>query len=121
MKVDPNKFARDAAYREIREVNYAQYSRKFLLPYLIARGLVTNRADMVSATDLETSTDALRDNPKVRVQICDDDFVLTPADIAWFHSTFGHELTEYREGGHLGNLYRPEVQDALAKLFSDQK
>jgi hypothetical protein len=68
---------------------------------------------------LDPNTRFLRDNPKIRVQICDDDFLLTPADISWFRSIFNGNLTEYTVGGHLGNLYIPTVQDALARLFSD--
>jgi hypothetical protein len=48
-----------------------------------------------------------------------NDFLLTPADISWFRSIFNGNLTEYPVGGHLGNLYIPTVQDALARLFSD--
>jgi hypothetical protein len=69
---------------------------------------------------LEPSAELFRNNPKIRVQICDDDFLLTPADVTWFRATFGDKLTEYPTGGHLGNLYLPAVQEALVKLFSDQ-
>ncbi len=106
-------------YHEIERINFADYTRRFLLPYLLQRGLATNRADLVAATDLEKYTDALHENPKVRVQFCDDDFVLTPEDIAWFRSTFGDRRVEYQSGGHLGNLYLPTVQENLVKQFSD--
>jgi ABC-type transporter lipoprotein component MlaA len=120
LKTNPDNFVRQDAYREIREISYGEYTHRFLLPYLIDRDMVTNRASLEAATDLEQSTDNLRNNPKVRVQFCDDDFVLTPEDISWFHSTFGNRITEYTEGGHLGNLYLPEVQEKLVALFSDQ-
>jgi len=61
----------------------------------------------------------LRDNPKNRIQICEEDFLLTPADIPLFHSTFGTNLTAYPVGGDLGNLHAPAVQEALVRLFSD--
>lgn len=120
LKTDPNKFKRDDCYREIREIGYGEYAHRFVLPYLISRGMVADRAGLEAATDLEKDTDALRDDPKVRVQFCDDDFVLTPEDIAWFRSTFGDRCTEYPEGGHLGNLYQPDVQERLVKLYSEQ-
>jgi len=46
-------------------------------------------------------------------------FLLTPADIPWFHSTLVINLAVYPVGGHLGNLHTPAVQEALVKLFSD--
>jgi hypothetical protein len=121
LKTDPNKFVREDAYREIEQINYADYTRRFLLPYLMQRGMATNRNDLVAATALEKYTDELHNNPKVRVQFCDDDFVLTREDIRWFRSTFGDRSKEYQSGGHLGNLYEPGIQEALVNLFADHR
>jgi ABC-type transporter lipoprotein component MlaA len=117
---DPDKFVRQDSYREIEQIDYAEYTDRFLLPYLIQRGLVTNRQELVAATSLIPSTELLRNNPKIRVQICEDDFLLRPDDIAWFRSTFGSNLKSYEIGGHLGNLYVPAVQEGLVRLFSDE-
>jgi phospholipid-binding lipoprotein MlaA len=117
LKEDPNKFVRQKSYREIRQINYAEYMDRFVVPYLIKTGRGTDRDTLLAATDLNQSTASLLNNPKVRVQICEDDFLLKPADIAWFHSTFGTNLTVYPTGGHLGNLHVPAVQEALVRLF----
>ena len=87
------------------------------MPYLIKNGNVANRADAKRLTNLREDADNLRNNPKVRVQICEDDFLLTSQDVAWFHEVFGHNLKAYPKGGHLGNLYIPEVQENLVQLF----
>jgi len=120
LKSNPGKFVRQDSYREIRQINYADYTDRFLLPYLINTGRGKSRADLLAATALDHSTEFLRANPKVRVQICEDDFLLTPADIPWFRSTFGTNLTVYAVGGHLGNLHIPAVQEALVRLFPDK-
>jgi phospholipid-binding lipoprotein MlaA len=120
LKMNPDALVRQDSYREIRQIDYAEYTDRFVLPYLIKTGHVTNRQELVAATSLDPSTEFLRGNPKIRVQICDDDFLLTPADISWFRSTFDGKLTEYTVGGHLGNLYIPAVQEALTRLFSDK-
>ena len=120
LRVNPDKFVRQDSIREIRQINYAQYMDRFVLPYLIKSGRVTTREELMAATDLAPSTVLLRHNPKIRVQICEDDFLLTAADIAWFRSTFGGNLTDYPHGGHLGNLHQHEVQEALVRLFSDK-
>jgi phospholipid-binding lipoprotein MlaA len=119
LKVNPDKFVRQDSIREIRQITYAEYAGRFVLPYLIKSGHVTNREEMIAASNLTQSTELFRNNPKIRVQICEDDFLLTPSDLPWFRSTFGGNLTDYPVGGHLGNLYRPEVQEALVQLFSD--
>ncbi|HTB83713.1 MAG TPA: MlaA family lipoprotein [Candidatus Sulfotelmatobacter sp.] len=120
LKVNPTKFVRQDSIREIRQISYAEYTDRFMLPYLIKSGWVTNRQELTTNTDLTQSTDLLRNNPKIRVQICEDDFLMTPADLPWFRSTFGNNLTVYPVGGHLGNLYIPAVQEALVSLFSDK-
>src|SRR5208283_3121278 len=120
LKVNPAKFVRQDSVREIRQINYADYTERFVLPYLIKTGRVTSREQVLANTDLTQSTELLRNNPKIRVQICEDDFLLTPADLPWFRSTFGSKLTDYLVGGHLGNLHIPAVQEALAQLFSDK-
>ena len=117
LKVNPAKFVRQDSVREIRQINYADYTERFVLPYLIKTGRVTSREQVLANTDLTQSTELLRNNPKIRVQICEDDFLLTPTDLPWFRSTFGNKLTDYPVGGHLGNLHIPAVQEALVRLF----
>jgi phospholipid-binding lipoprotein MlaA len=117
LRVNPARFVRQDSVREIRQINYADYTERFVLPYLIKIGRVTSREQVLANTDLAQSTDLLRDNSKIRVQICDDDFLLTPTDLPWFRSTFATNLVEYPVGGHLGNLYIPAVQEKLVQLF----
>jgi ABC-type transporter lipoprotein component MlaA len=117
LKADPNKFVRQEAYREIRQISYTEYLNRFVVPYLILTGRGTNREALLAETDLTQSTSSLSHNPKIRVQICEDDFLLKPADVAWFHSTFGDNLKAYKTGGHLGNLHEPAVQESMVRLF----
>ena len=119
LKVDPDTFVRQKSYDEIRQISYAAYMDDFVMPYLIKTGHGTNRDTLMAATDLEQSTEYLRNNPKVRVQICQDDFLLSHQDIAWYGSTFGTNVTVYQQGGHLGNLHVPAVQEKLVTLFSN--
>lgn len=117
LKVDPTDFVRQESYREIRQISYADYMDRFMVPYLIKTGRGTDRAALLAATDLTQQTPFLANNPKVRVQICEDDFLLNPQDIAWLQATFGDRLTAYPSGGHLGNLHQKNVQDSLVGLF----
>jgi phospholipid-binding lipoprotein MlaA len=117
LKEDPNKFVRQKAYREIRQISYADYMDRFVVPYLVKTRRGTDRETLLAATDLKQSTSFLANNPKVRVQANGDDFLLTPQDLSWLDSTFGTNLTLYPVGGHLGNLHVPAVQEALVRLF----
>ncbi|HWY30812.1 MAG TPA: VacJ family lipoprotein [Candidatus Acidoferrum sp.] len=119
LKVNPDTFVRQKSYHEIRQIDYSDYMDRFVIPYLIKTGHGTNRDALLAATDLEQSTRYLQNNPKVRVQICEDDFLLSHQDISWYRSTLGTNLTVYAVGGHLGNLHIPAVQEKLVKLFSE--
>jgi phospholipid-binding lipoprotein MlaA len=119
LKVNPGTFVRQKSYDEIRQISYAEYMDRFVVPYLIKTGHGTDRDTLLAATDLEQGTQYLRDNPKVRVQICADDFLLSHQDIFWYRTNLGTNLTVYPQGGHLGNLHVPAVQENLVKLFSN--
>jgi len=119
LKVKPDAFVRQKSYDEIRKISYAEYMDRFVVPYLIKTGRGPDRAALLAATDLEQGTQYLQNNPKVRVQICADDFLLTHQDIAWYRTNLGPNLTVYPQGGHLGNLHVPAVQENLVKLFSE--
>ncbi|MCX6926881.1 MAG: hypothetical protein NT154_27295, partial [Verrucomicrobia bacterium] len=67
LRFDPEKFVRRESYREIRQIDYAGYMDRFVLPYLIKTGHGKEREALIAATDLEQGTDYLRNNPKVRV------------------------------------------------------
>jgi hypothetical protein len=55
--------------------------------------------------------DGLRGNPKIRHFASRNDFLTTPADVAWITGTLGAErVTLFPTGGQLGNLHKPEVQ-----------
>src|SRR5271157_4360318 len=59
LKVNPGRFVRQDSIREIRRINYAEYMDRFVLPYLIKSGRVTNRQDLIAATALEQSAEFL--------------------------------------------------------------
>ena len=56
LKVDPDKFVRQESYREIRQISYADYMKRFVLPYLIKTGRGTDPETLLAATDLKQST-----------------------------------------------------------------
>src|SRR5271166_3188247 len=49
LKVNPDKFVRQDSYREIRQIGYEEYTERFVLPYLIKTGRVTNREQLIAA------------------------------------------------------------------------
>ena len=92
LKVNPDTFVRQKSYDEIRQISYAEYMDRFVVPYLIKTGHGTDRAALIAATDLEQGTRFLQNNPKVRVQICADDFLLSHQNISWYRFAASEEI-----------------------------
>lgn len=120
LKTDPKKFIRREVYEEARKISYREYMNRFVVPYFVEQTSGQTAASLLQAADLRTHSQILHENSKVRVQICEDDFLLTKEDVEWFRATFGAGLLAYPVGGHLGNLHVPAVQERLVKLFTDQ-
>ncbi|HYV26248.1 MAG TPA: VacJ family lipoprotein, partial [Candidatus Eisenbacteria bacterium] len=114
------RFRRDPVYQEILQYSYRDYFEKFAIPYYQARGLASPTAEtMEKAGDLRTYDAGLRMNPNIRVIVNQNDFLLTDEDLAWLEATFPSEqLTVFKQGGHLGNLFNPAVQKTILEALS---
>jgi hypothetical protein len=66
------------------------------------------------AGDLRTYDAGLRANPDIRIIVNQNDFLLADEDLEWLRATFAPEqLTVFKQGGHLGNLFNPAVQKTI--------
>lgn len=107
-------FRRDSLYREIMRYSFADYFQDFVVPYYRGFGMTSPQEKLQKAGDLRSYDAALRDDPKIRVTVNENDFLLAPEDLAWLHDTFPpDQLTVFPEGGHLGNLGNPQVQKTI--------
>ena len=115
-------FRRDPVYQEILQYSYQNYFDEFAIPYYSARGVASSAETLEKAGDLRTYDAGLRANPDIRVIVNQNDFLLTDADMAWLHATFGPEqLTVFPQGGHLGNLSNPAVQKAILAALTPMR
>ena len=108
---------RDAIYQELMGYSFRDYFTKFALPYHKARGV--SEAEFRHEADLRNSGSGLRSNPKVRVIVNRNDFLLGPGDIGSLRSTVGGgRVTVFPNGGHLGNVGTPQVRKAVLDAVS---
>jgi len=114
---------RDPLYQEILQFSYHDYYDKFVIPYYQTQGVASPTAESLEkAGDLQTYEAGLRANPKVRIIVNQNDFLLTDDDLAWLRATFAQEqLTVFAQGGHLGNLSNPAVQKTILEALSGLK
>jgi len=116
-------FRREPVYQEILQYSYLDYFGKFAVPYYRARGMAPPVGDALDkAGDLRSYEAGLRNNPKVRIIVNQNDFLLADEDLAWLRRTFAPEqLTVFQQGGHLGNLYNPSVQKTVLRALAGLK
>ncbi len=118
-----NNLKRTPVYQEILQNSYRDYFEKFVIPYYATLGPTTGTAEALErADDLRTYEAALRGNSNIRVIVNRNDFLLAEEDLAWLHATFGpSQLTVFEQGGHLGNLFNPAVQETILEALSGLK
>jgi len=114
-----NRFRRQPLYREILQYSYGDYFEKFVIPYYQSRGIDLRRAgELERASDLRSYAGPLGSNPNIRLILNRNDFLLADADLTWIQQTIAPEhITLFEEGGHLGNLSHPAVQQAILRAL----
>jgi ABC-type transporter lipoprotein component MlaA len=112
---------RESAYVEMASYSFEAYVYAFVLPYFRDQlDLVTGMDDLIAQSDLRSVADGLRGNPKIRHFANRNDFLATADDVAWLTATLGAEHVRlFPTGGHLGNLYKPEVQAEIMASIAD--
>ena len=121
LQTKPGWFRRNAAYAEIFDYSYMEYFYAFVLPYYLERDpSITSPESMIARNDLRSLEEALRTNGKIRHFASQNDFLVTQEDITWLIDTLGEEHVRiFPTGGHLGGLYKPEVQHEIMLALSD--
>jgi ABC-type transporter lipoprotein component MlaA/pimeloyl-ACP methyl ester carboxylesterase len=114
-----DKSRRRAVYNEILNYSFRNYIDLFATPYDRTLGIDLKDPDIVNrGTDLRTYSAGLRENPNVRVILNRNDLLLADSDIDWIEKTFTSSLvTEFPDGGHVGNLSQPAVQQAILRAL----
>ena len=70
---------------------------------------------------LTTLEDAFKAADNIFVMHNRNDFLMTSESMEWLEATFGERAVIFPRGGHLGNLYIPDVQEVLVKLATGEK
>ncbi len=115
---------RAASYREIARYSWMEYFYAFVLPEQARlRSDIENTdrgADVLSSLcDLRNIELDLHRNPRIRVVTNRNDMLLKPGDVPFLRQLFGWRLTLHETGGHLGNLWKPEVRRDLMQQMQD--
>jgi ABC-type transporter lipoprotein component MlaA/pimeloyl-ACP methyl ester carboxylesterase len=111
---------RGPVYDEILKYSLSDYFERFAVPYYKQKGI--SKDQLLKEVNLKTQGSKLRAQSKVRVIVNKNDFLLRPEDLSWLRSTFPKSrLTIFPEGGHLGNIGDPKVQQAIMNSLDGLK
>ena len=113
---------REPVYREIMNYSYKDYFEKFVVPYYKTRGIdLTVPETLAKAGDMRAYAAPLHANPKIRLIVNRNDFLLADEDYEWLRATFDpKQMTVFEKGGHLGNLSHPAVQKAILEALDSR-
>jgi hypothetical protein len=114
LQTEINGWQPTASYREISDYSWMEYFYAFVYPSFSAKYPELDKVkDFFDRGDLRSHESVLRRNKSVFVFTSNNDFLLSEDDYAWLDSTFNDRLTVFEGGGHMGNLYKKEVQDRI--------
>lgn len=112
------------AHREALEYSFLEYVYAFVL-----RDQAERRDDvtfdeagverLLELCDLRSIEDALAANDKITFVSNRNDFLLRPEDVEWLRETLGERAHFFERGGHLGNLHREDIQEAIHALVEE--
>ena len=106
-------------YDRINSIGYEDYYEKLIKPQLAPQGI--SAADLDVASDLRNRQAELIKANSIHLVLTSNDFLLTSEHLAWFRENFPNRHTYYEKGGHMGNLWESEVQDALRQVIRPNK
>jgi predicted alpha/beta-fold hydrolase len=121
IKAQYSWFDRTNIYKEIDQFSFYRYIDTFVLKNYYDQ---TKKKPTIEALNKKAGLRAigksLAANPKVRVIHNINDFLVNDSDLKWLHKTLDEKITFFSAGGHLGNLYRPEVQSRILEYMKDK-
>jgi ABC-type transporter lipoprotein component MlaA len=117
------RWRRASAYEEILDYSFMEYVYAFVVPWFAAQRGESPEATaeaLIAQNDLRFIGDALRASGEIRHFANANDFLLADGDIEWLTEVLGPENVEFfPTGGHLGGLFKPEVQQLVMDAVRD--
>jgi hypothetical protein len=99
---------------EIESNTLKRYMDELAIPYFVEKeGGGRTVAQLFDQANLYSQEAGLRDDKRIVVFTNKDDFILQPSDLAWLEDVFAGRITVFPSGGHLGNMFMPQVQAAF--------
>jgi len=118
LKTKRTWYRRSMSYMECSTFSFMEYMYAFVLPYVATlRDDIdfdeAGAARLLELCDLRSLEDQLRDRDDILYFSNKNDPLLRPEDLEWVVDVFGDNATLFETGGHLGNLGKDNVREAM--------
>jgi len=99
------------AHKKVGTLSWEDYYSKLIAPKLSERGI--SAETLKYAGNLRTREAGLTAAKNLKLVLTGNDFLLTDEDLAWFRTRFKDRIIYSETGGHMGQLWKKEVRDAM--------
>lgn len=105
--------------QEAKGMTFTEYSEKIAVPlWRLRAGQPDGDAEAFTRQgSLGSILERLLGNPRVYIMHNADDFFADRDSLEQLKAAMGRQVTLYPYGGHLGNLWYPQNEEAIRKLF----
>jgi hypothetical protein len=118
--VEKSDYDQREIYKKIEMFDFDLYLEKILLPnFKKLYGNSVSKEQVIRSSGLKYIQKSLKNADDIRILHNQDDFLLGDGDLDWLKKTFGSRLTLFSVGGHLGNLYFPEVKQNILQAAKE--
>lgn len=103
--------SKGALYKDMAGLSFEDYYKKIAFPVNEQQG--ASMKDIERSVDLRNRTADLKQVKGLHLVLSQNDFLLNQSDREWFKANFSGKATVFEQGGHLGELWRPELREAI--------
>jgi ABC-type transporter lipoprotein component MlaA/pimeloyl-ACP methyl ester carboxylesterase len=103
--------SKGALYKDLEALSFEDYYKKIAVMVSTQQGVSEEQIQL--SVDLKQREKSLKQVDTLHLVLSDNDFLLNEDDLQWFKKTFAGQTTVFKQGGHLGELWRPELQQAI--------
>ncbi|NQZ59161.1 MAG: alpha/beta hydrolase, partial [Lentisphaeraceae bacterium] len=98
-------------YEELNSISYIDYYKKIASTKLLENGVSQQQLD--DSVNLLKRKDSLMKTKGLHLILSDNDFLVNGEQLNWFKANFEDKMTLFNKGGHLGNLWHPDLQKVI--------
>lgn len=111
--------SKGALYKDLDALSFEDYYKKIAVMVNERQGVTEEQIKF--SVNLKNREKSLKQVDNLHLVLSDNDFLLNKSELNWFKSTFEGKTTVFKQGGHLGELWRPELQEAIRSQIKLKK